>query len=131
MRDEGWVPMRLEPGVWMLHDSGVVIAVAFVHMDDFVIGVSHHSKQAMRKFDELQNYWRWSSWESGSFRQAGLDVAQLADFTVKQSFVAAAAQVEKIEGWSRQADQTVDCQQRVLPRVGQPLEDYNVWFHRA
>ena len=101
MRDGGWTPMQLEPCVWTLYgDKKELIAIAFVHVDDFVVGVNEDSPLAQQKFKELRGYWKWGSWETSTFRQTGVDVVQLADFSISQTFVAAAAKVDVIEGWS-------------------------------
>ena len=100
--------MKLEPCVWVLYDHGVVVATAFVHVDDFVVGVLESSTLAAQKFAELQGYWQWGSWESSCFGQTGVDVVQLTDHSIAQPFEAAAAKVETIEGWSQPAGRADD-----------------------
>ena len=114
MTEGGWVAMTLEPCVWVLYEQGQIVAIAFVHVDDFVIGVREHNPLAEQKFKELQGYWQWGSWESSCFRQTGLDVVQLADYSISQSFVAAAAKVDMIEGWAGKGARPDD----LLPQAG-------------
>ena len=100
MTESGWVAMKLEPCVWTLYDKGRLVAIAFVHVDDFVVGIKEDNDKAKQKHEELRNHWQWGSWETGCFRQTGVDVVQLADHSISLSFAAAAAKVEMIEGWS-------------------------------
>ena len=92
--------MELEPCVWTLYEGKKLIGIAFVHVDDFVVGILEGNERADTKLTELKGYWQWGSWETSCFRQTGVDVTQLSDFSIAQSFVAAAAKVYMIEGWS-------------------------------
>ena len=101
MTESGWVAMKLEPCVWTLYDKGQLVAIAFVHVDDFVLGIKEDNDKAKQKHEELRNRWQWGSWETGCFRQTGVDVVQLADHSISLSFAAAAAKVEMIDGVER------------------------------
>ena len=101
----GWTPVSMEPCAWTLWENGRLVAVAFIHVDDMVVGVAEGNVFVDRKMKEVEALYRWGRWEHTSFDQCGADLLQLKDGTIMQSLERATKKVAMIElpGGSRAA----------------------------
>ena len=71
--------------------------MAFIHVDDMVVGVNEKSPFALQKFQAISEHWDWGEWEYDHFVQTGLDILQTPDYNIFISFEKAAKKVEMIE----------------------------------
>eukprot|EP00435_Cladocopium_sp_Y103_P019899 s669_g4.t2 len=81
---QGWQRLASDRCVFiLLSDSGELIGVAGLHVDDFLIGGQdgHEKFEAARK--ALEGAFRWGKWEEESFTFAGCKITQANDFTIK------------------------------------------------
>ena len=75
-----------DPCAWVFSDAGGVYGVVGAHVGDFLI-TGDGSRRWTEIEKKLQQAFRWTPWEEGSFKQTGLSVSQdaFAEITIHQT----------------------------------------------
>ena len=80
----GWEQLLSDRCVFVLRNSsGCIVALAGIHVDDFVIGGLETDEVFQAAQASLEQAYRWGKWELSSFTFAGVEIEQLKDGTVK------------------------------------------------
>ena len=76
----GWEEIDTEPCFWVRRSAkGEIIALACVHVDDFLIAYDPNSDAGVAAFNELEALYEWGLWETGEFVQCGVRIRQKYD----------------------------------------------------
>ena len=79
----GFETLQLDRCIWLkLNPSGVVVGRVGSHVDDFLITgkTSDPTWQKVRAY--LKQMYRWSPWRKGSLTYAGVELAQLTNYSI-------------------------------------------------
>ncbi len=75
--------LRTDQCVWIgSTPSGETCTVITVHVDDFLIVGSETCQHHQQFREEIRKSFRWSPWKEREFTMTGIDVCQLADFSI-------------------------------------------------
>ena len=87
---QGWQQLASDRCIFILVSEGSkhleepeVIAIAGVHVDDFLIGGDESNKEYLTAKERLESSFKWGKWEEGQFTFAGCEISQAEDFTIK------------------------------------------------
>ena len=76
----GWEGLTTEFGFWVRRDqSGKVLALAHVHVDDFLAAHDPQNAEATQCFETVCGLYEWGLWESADFVQCGVRIRQSVD----------------------------------------------------
>ena len=84
----GYKQLQSEPCCWVWVDEhGQVRSIIHSHVDDLMFGGKEGDSTHQQLLEQLQQRFKWGSWETGSFIQCGIEVVQNDDYSIdlKQS----------------------------------------------
>ena len=73
-----------DPCVWVFVDEEELIGIIGAHVDDFLIAGEETSEKWNSIIKLLLAAFRWTPWEEGEFKQCGVNIKQLDDFSFEQ-----------------------------------------------
>ena len=85
---QGWEKLISDGCIFVLKDKKIedeedqVVAVAGIHVDDFLVGGREDNEVYMTAKEKLEEAYRWGKWEVDSFTFAGCKISQKKDSTV-------------------------------------------------
>ena len=72
-----WRTLTTEPCFWVMTSvSGRIEGLAVAYVDDFMVAIHEESPVSQRHFSDVKALYEWGEWESGSFTQCGVQIAQ-------------------------------------------------------
>ena len=98
LKEMGYARLVSEPCCWVYVDDsdGEVKSIIHGHVDDFVFGGKEKCPLHGRLMKELQERFKWGTWEHGEFEQCGLMVKQRSDYSISLSQGAFIRDIEEI-----------------------------------
>ena len=78
----GWKQLKGDRCVFILMEDDQLVAIAGLHVDDFLVAGSQTSQKFLESGQELLKAFRWGKWESGEFEFAGCELKQLPDNSI-------------------------------------------------
>ena len=83
MKKLGYMRLTTEPCCWIyLDEKGVVRSIIHGHVDDFVFGGEATCPIHQRLLKEIQQAYKWGTWEKQKFEQCGIVLTQHDDFSI-------------------------------------------------
>ena len=73
-----------DPCVWVFVDEGELIGIIGAHVDDFPIAGEEKNERWNSITKLLLAAFRWTPWEENEFKQCGVNIRQLDDFSFEQ-----------------------------------------------
>ena len=78
----GWKQLKGDRCVFILMEDDQLVAIAGLHVDDFLVAGSQTSQKFLESEQELLKAFRWGKWQTGEFEFAGCELKQLPDNSV-------------------------------------------------
>jgi hypothetical protein len=101
-------------------ENGELIGIIGAHVDDFLIAGNEESETWSKIKELLMTAFRWTPWEDTKFKQCGVNIVQLEDFSFEQEQSEYLQTLEEIElGKERklELDQPVTEKERTMLRA--------------
>ena len=73
-----------DPCVWTFKESDQLVGIIGAHVDDFLIAGAEENPLWKRIVENLLASFRWTPWETGTFKQCGVRIKQLEDGSIVQ-----------------------------------------------
>jgi len=73
-----------DPCVWTFCEKGRLVGIIGAHVDDFLIAGAEENPLWKRITENLLAAFRWTPWETGTFKQCGVKVQQMDDGSIVQ-----------------------------------------------
>ena len=85
MLAQGWKTVLADRCLFVLYDddTGDVIAIAGIHVDDFLIGGDEDHPKYQQAFKQLVDTYKWGKWQEGEIDFAGCHIVQLTDGSIR------------------------------------------------
>ena len=85
MLAQGWKTVLADRCLFVLYDddTGDVIAIAGIHVDDFLIGGNEDHPKYQQAFKQLVDTYKWGKWQEGEIDFAGCHIVQLTDGSIR------------------------------------------------
>eukprot|EP00435_Cladocopium_sp_Y103_P025486 s1363_g6.t1 len=78
----GWKQLKGDRCVFTLMEEDRLVAIAGLHVDDFLVAGCQTSQKFLECEQELLQAFRWGKWQLGEFEFAGCEIKQLPDNSV-------------------------------------------------
>ena len=78
----GWERLVSDPCLFILKEKDEVVAIAGIHVDDFLIGGKEENMKYQKAKKALEEAYRWGKWEQTKFTFAGCQITQHQDHAI-------------------------------------------------
>eukprot|EP00438_Fugacium_kawagutii_P006161 Skav207449 [mRNA] locus=scaffold3545:28907:32044:+ [translate_table: standard] len=85
LTSQGWQQSLADRCIFFMMDGDKLVAMAGLHVDDFLVGGDFTNKKFTDAMDQLKKSYRWGRWDQGSFEFAGCDIKQHSDGSITVS----------------------------------------------
>ena len=83
LKEHGWRQLQGDRCLFALYDSSEeLVALAGIHVDDFLIGGNTRSTTFNEAEKKLQDAFRWGKWETKNFEFAGCNITQKDNYEI-------------------------------------------------